>query len=81
MLQQSSKLPDSTNLCAAVYVHTNVHTLQNAPVVKFSGKELAPAFCSGTATCFTGTAGDTTGFTHSQPGQAKNLASRITGTR
>jgi hypothetical protein len=57
------------------------HAMQNAPIVKFSGKELAPAFCSGTAVCFTGTAGDTTGFTHNQPAQAKALASRITGTR
>lgn len=55
--------------------------LQAAPVVKFSGKELAPAFCSGTAVCFSATAGDTTGFTHGQPAQAKSLASRISGTR
>uniref|UniRef100_A0A383WHI1 Granulins domain-containing protein n=1 Tax=Tetradesmus obliquus TaxID=3088 RepID=A0A383WHI1_TETOB len=57
------------------------NNLPAAPVVKFSGKELAPAFCRGTAVCFSATAGDTTGFTHGQPAQAKSLASRISGTR
>ncbi|KAF6253487.1 hypothetical protein COO60DRAFT_416992 [Scenedesmus sp. NREL 46B-D3] len=76
--ERCTPLPKNAGSAGAPCLPNN---LPNAPVVEFSGKQLAPAFCSGTAVCFSATVGDTTGFTHNQPGQAKRLASRITGTR
>lgn len=48
---------------------------------KTVGAKVAAPFCSGDAVCFTPIGGDVTGFTFDKPGEARDLATRITGTR
>lgn len=56
--------------------------LQGSPVVQSAvvGAKVAAPYCSGSAICFTPTGGDVTGFTFNKPDEAKDLATRISGT-
>jgi hypothetical protein len=56
---------------------------QAAPLVvaqALGGKQVPAPFCSGSAVCFTPVGSDTTGFNLNRGAEARDLATRITGT-
>lgn len=62
----------------------SVSPLQGAPLVSVKAMgnvQVAAPYCSGSAVCFTPIGGDTTGFHFDRAGEAKDLASRVSGTQ